>query len=315
MKTTALTLPLCTSCWCYVVAERCTHVVLTSRSSVPCPVVPAWCHSCVPQTLVPLRCFTFGDPPTAWLPEPETHQDPQKINNRIQSIHELALNTSYDAQCVHKNLTYRVHKVILSGDQAWVLTVTTRVPMSDVTGRRMRRFPGWEVSALVPVAGEKLVRYSTKNSKDCREVALSTEKSQSVWNRRVEPVCMGEGGRFGRGVWCCRDKTKWHWSEPHIVSDKDAAKRAARALPVNREFNRGKRTRSGQQVFVFRPLCSAVRAATMLLPSGTLILLLAALYSSVDLTEAEVSAWNISNIMGDIKFTLAHKLPKFHVRF
>lgn len=69
-------------------------------------------------------------------------------------------------------------------------------------------------------------------------------------------------------------------------------------------------------MFVFRALCSAVSAATMLLPSGTLILLLAALYSSVDLTGAEVSGRSIYNIVGEIKDALAQKIyRKYRVNF
>lgn len=131
-----------------------------------------------------------------------------KHQNHIQPIRELALNTSHGAPCVHK--IKLLEHIILSGETG--LSTYSHHARSDerCDGRRMRRLPGWEVSAQVPGVREKLLRYSTKNSKDCREVALPTEKSQSVWNRRVEPVCMDEGGRFGRGVWCCRDKTKWH---------------------------------------------------------------------------------------------------------
>lgn len=98
------------------VAERCAHVVLTSNSSVPCPVVPAWCHSCVPQTLVLLRCFTFGDPLQHDCLNLKHTKTPPPKSNHIQPIHELALNTSHGAPCVHKIKLFRVHKVILSGE-------------------------------------------------------------------------------------------------------------------------------------------------------------------------------------------------------
>lgn len=72
---------------------------------------------------------------------------------------------------------------------------------------------------------------------------------------------MGEGGRFGEGVWCSTDKTKWHRYDPHIVSDKDAAKRAAeRAPPINPDFlTERERTCCGGQVFVYRARLPSVR--------------------------------------------------------
>lgn len=125
---------------------------------------------------------------------------------------------------------------------------------------------GWGRDAQVPglksfrtgTGGTKnLLKYSHKNSKVCWVVPLLTEKSQSVLYEQGWARLHGRGWSFfGRGVWCGRNKTKLHWSEPHIVSDKDAAKRAARALPINRELSEEKRTRSGQQVVLLRALCT-----------------------------------------------------------
>lgn len=89
---------------------------------------------------------------------------------------------------------------------------------------------------------------SQKHTKVCWVVPLLTEKSQSVCMSRVEPVCNGRGWSFlGRGVWLRTNKTELHWSPPHIASDKDAAKRAARAPPIKPPLNaRRERTRSEQ---------------------------------------------------------------------
>lgn len=123
-----------------------------------------------------------------------------------------------------------------------------------------------------------LLRYSHKNRNFGRVFALLTEKSQNVCSRRVESVCMGEGGRLERGCGAAKSKSQWHWSESHIVLDKDAAQRAAGAPPVRLKLTGETRTRSDPQVSY---------AATMLVPSCTL-LLLAALHCA-DLTKAEVS--------------------------
>lgn len=94
-----------------------------------------------------------------------------------------------------------------------------------------------------------LVRYSNKNRNFGRVFALLTEKSQNVCSRRVESVWMGEGGRFGRGCGAAKSKTKGHRSDPHIVLDKDAAQRAAGALPIKLKLRGETRTRSVLQVF------------------------------------------------------------------
>lgn len=83
-----------------------------------------------------------------------------------------------------------------------------------------------------------LLRYSNKNRNFGRVFALLTEKRQNVCSRRVESVWMGEGGRFGRGCGAAKSKTKWHWSDPHIVLDKDAAQTAAGARPIKLQITR-----------------------------------------------------------------------------
>lgn len=88
---------------------------------------------------------------------------------------------------------------------------------------------------------ENLLKYSCKSTNVCRLVPLLTEKSRSVCKSKVETLCMSEGGRFGWGVWCITNKTKLHWSDPHNASDKDAAKRAVRVLPINFELPGGRR--------------------------------------------------------------------------
>lgn len=176
----------------------------------------------------------------------------------------------------------------------------------------MRRFPSWKVSEQVPVELKTSSNIVRKTSKVSRVVPLLTEKSQSVCWRRVEPVCMGKGGRFGRGVWCGRNKTNLHWSEAQIVSDKDAAKRAARALLISGELPE-ERGREAVNRWLFAGSLHWLRAqfplrtAAMLLPPGTL-LLLAALYSSVDLTGAEVSGWSIyTTLWGALTYFSAEK--------
>lgn len=64
------------------------------------------------------------------------------------------------------------------------------------------------------------------------------EKSQSVCNFEgwVE-FALARVVALWEGVWCSTHKTKWHRSDPQIVSDKDAAKRAAWSAPtINRNF-------------------------------------------------------------------------------
>lgn len=65
---------------------------------------------------------------------------------------------------------------------------------------------------------------------------------------------MGDPLPLWEGLWCSTDKTKWHRCDPQIVSDKDAAKRAARSAPtINRYFlSQRRRISSGRQVFASR---------------------------------------------------------------
>lgn len=51
----------------------------------------------------------------------------------------------------------------------------------------------------------------------------------------------GRGWSFWEGVWCRRNKTKLHRSEPHIVSDKDAAICAAHAPVKSSELTEERR--------------------------------------------------------------------------
>lgn len=119
----------------------------------------------------------------------------------------------------------------------WINTLPTVTPVSRggqpkktyLTGKEMRAFTDWEVPQQGDQLPPKLLRYSHKNAKVCRAAPVLTENSLNVCNSRVEPVCMVEGGRLERGCGAGGNKTKLHWSEPHIVSDKDAAKRAVRA--------------------------------------------------------------------------------------
>jgi len=122
---------------------------------------------------------------------------------------------------------------------------------------------------------------------------------------------------LGRGVWCSRNYTAVHWSRLHIVSDKDADKRAVRALPITLLLTRRERESYPKRptAACLRAACTGPpRAATMLLPTRTL-LLLAALCCSLDPTGAEVSGRGMDSVVRSVKVDLRRNISPSRSRY
>lgn len=98
---------------------------------------------------------------------------------------------------------------------------------------------------------------SRKKAPKYPEQFLSVQRKVKVFVTTRFRLCLSgrEGGRFGGRweVWCSGNKSKLHWSEVHIVSDKDAAERTVRAPQINRELTEDRGRGAGERGWLSAP--------------------------------------------------------------